>query len=393
MDVPLEYTSEQVVTLEAQDGAVVATLAAQGPDPAGSGALAWREVAATHSLLTKSRGFVVPMLNDVDRNTKFEAAIKAAVRDASASGDVRCFDIGAGTGLLSMLAARHGAKDVHAIEQFPAMAELARATVAENGLSDCITVHTVHTDALGALEPAARAQIVVSEVLDSQLLHEGVNAALRSARAKLLRPGGVCIPERGEVWGVLVGGPAVRALLRPTVRAWGACAVRRRGDDDDGGSACCGDSSRAIPIRLMEGLSPLPRVLSAPFRCCALAFGEPGEGPRTVHTRDATVQLRPDDAGAVRAADAVLVWWKVQLYGDITISTEPAWADVAAAAAAAGGAPRTAEYQDHWLPCLLPLPSALPVPPVGGAATATTGEFLFTVTLYTNLAYSLTRSP
>ena len=393
MDVPLEYTSEQVVTLEAQDGAVVATLAAQGPDPGGSGALAWREVAATHSLLTKSRGFVVPMLNDVDRNTKFEAAIKAAVRDASASGDVRCFDIGAGTGLLSMLAARHGAKDVHAIEQFPAMAELARATVAENGLSDCITVHTVHTDALGALEPAARAQIVVSEVLDSQLLHEGVNAALRSARAKLLRPGGVCIPERGEVWGVLVGGPAVRALLRPTVRAWGACAVRRRGDDDDGGSACCGDSSRAIPIRLMEGLSPLPRVLSAPFRCCALAFGEPGEGPRTVHTRDATVQLRPDDAGAVRAADAVLVWWKVQLYGDITISTEPAWADVAAAAAAAGGAPRTAEYQDHWLPCLLPLPSALPVPRVGGAATATTGEFLFTVTLYTNLAYSLTRSP
>ena len=209
MDVPLEYTSEQVVTLEAQDGAVVATLAAQGPDPAGSGALAWREVAATHSLLTKSRGFVVPMLNDVDRNTKFEAAIKAAVRDASASGDVRCFDIGAGTGLLSMLAARHGAKDVHAIEQFPAMAELARATVAENGLSDCITVHTVHTDALGALEPAARAQIVVSEVLDSQLLHEGVNAALRSARAALM--------VRSPSSALRTSGAPVSTMKRPSV--------------------------------------------------------------------------------------------------------------------------------------------------------------------------------
>ena len=350
-------TSEELVTLEGESGATVATLAAAGADPEGSGNVAWRTVGPIHSLLVKCRGFVIPMLNDLERNRAFEEAIRAAVQDqqrarapspsssslqaSAAAGTasrapVRCFDVGAGTGLLSMLAARHGAEEVHAIEQFTSVAHLARATVGENGLASTVTVHDGHTDTLGALDDAQRADIVVSEILDSQLLHEGVDPALRNARAKLLKKDGVTIPQSGAVWGVLVGGDDVRKLLRPVRREWGgggvmsSTVVRREGDDAEGGAACCGDSSRAIPIRLMNGLGA-PRVLSKPFRCFEMTFGDPGGSMRNLHSRRVVASLLSEAEGEGEGeveveAEAVLVWWRVRLYGDVYLSTEPRWA-------------------------------------------------------------------
>ena len=51
------------------------------------------------------------MLNDVDRNAKFDLAIREAVAAlAPEVGRVRVLDLGAGSGLLSMMAARAGAE-------------------------------------------------------------------------------------------------------------------------------------------------------------------------------------------------------------------------------------------------------------------------------------------
>jgi len=48
-------------------------------------------------------------------------------------------DVGAGTGILSIFAARAGARHVYAIE-FSETARMAEQIIAENGLSDRITV-------------------------------------------------------------------------------------------------------------------------------------------------------------------------------------------------------------------------------------------------------------
>ena len=58
------------------------------------------------------------MLNDVDRNAKFDLAIREAVAAlAPEVGRVRVLDLGAGSGLLSMMAARAGADKVYAVER------------------------------------------------------------------------------------------------------------------------------------------------------------------------------------------------------------------------------------------------------------------------------------
>lgn len=67
------------------------------------------------------------MLNDVQRNEAYHQAIAAAVKshlrgssqtEGSGEGPV-CLDIGAGTGLLSMMAAQEGARTIFACEVRP----------------------------------------------------------------------------------------------------------------------------------------------------------------------------------------------------------------------------------------------------------------------------------
>ena len=80
------------------------------------------------------------MLNDVDRNEKFDAAIRAAVARvraasaaASADNPVCVLDLGSGSGLLAMMASRAGADVVHAIEQSDLLSEVGPSIVARNG--------------------------------------------------------------------------------------------------------------------------------------------------------------------------------------------------------------------------------------------------------------------
>ena len=77
----------------------------------------------------------LPMLADHERNAAYEAAIKAKV----APNDI-VLDIGTGSGLLAMMAARAGAKHVYACEAHPILAEMAKTIIADNGYSEQITV-------------------------------------------------------------------------------------------------------------------------------------------------------------------------------------------------------------------------------------------------------------
>src|SRR3546814_3282655 len=68
-----------------------------------------------------------PMVSDGPRNALYEQALRAAI-----DTDSVVLDIGAGSGLLSMMAARAGARHVIASESNPAMAELPREIIADN---------------------------------------------------------------------------------------------------------------------------------------------------------------------------------------------------------------------------------------------------------------------
>lgn len=130
------------------------------------------------------------MLADSERNGAFERAIARAV---SKGGTL--LDIGTGSGLLALMAARAGATSVYACEANTALAETAREIVALNGYGDVIQVIPKRSTELtrdGDL--GGGADVIVAEVFSDDVVGEGALPTLQHAAAELARPGARIIP-------------------------------------------------------------------------------------------------------------------------------------------------------------------------------------------------------
>src|SRR3954447_26444753 len=125
------------------------------------------------------------MLADEPRTDSFRRAIAEVVR----AGDV-VVDLGTGTGILAMFAAKAGAERVYAIEQGP-VGLLARELIAANGLADRVTVVPGISYDVALPE---RADVLISETLWNFGLGEGMLGFVADARDRFLKPGARVIP-------------------------------------------------------------------------------------------------------------------------------------------------------------------------------------------------------
>ena len=152
-----------------------------------------------------------PMLADQVRNRAYAKAIAEKVKP----GDV-VLDIGCGAGLTAMLAARAGAKHVYTCEHQPLIAQAAVRVIAQNGLSDRITVlpKWSHNIVVGVDMPE-RADVVISEIVDTVLLGEGALATLKHAMSALAKPTAKAIPERGTLMAQPVESVKLANLWQP----------------------------------------------------------------------------------------------------------------------------------------------------------------------------------
>jgi type II protein arginine methyltransferase len=151
------------------------------------------------------------IVRDARRNAAYETALKRAVTPAA-----RVLDIGAGTGLLALMAARAGAASVTSCEANPAVADAAADIVALNGYSDRVRIVPKHSTALDAQQDmGGRADVIVSEIVSSDMLGQKVLEVMEDAVARLLAPGGRVIPARGQV--------------RVALAFWSGLAERRLG--------------------------------------------------------------------------------------------------------------------------------------------------------------------
>src|SRR6266567_4976524 len=148
------------------------------------------------------------MMDDKRRNSAYDAALRRAVPGK------RVLDIGTGAGLLAMMAARAGAAHVTTCETVGLIAERAREIIAQNGLSDRITVIAKpSTELVVGRDLPQRAEVLVTETFASGLISEGILPTVEHAHEHLLNPDAAIVPAVASVMGYLAGGDTLKGML------------------------------------------------------------------------------------------------------------------------------------------------------------------------------------
>ena len=131
------------------------------------------------------------MLFDSARVMAFERAIRSQVRPED-----HVIDVGAGSGILSLMAARAGARRVHALEATPIVRD-ARAVAEANGLADRVSFIEGDAAQFVSAEPA---DLVMGEWAGMYLLEEWRHFdAFARVRDSNLKPGGAVIPAKARL--------------------------------------------------------------------------------------------------------------------------------------------------------------------------------------------------
>jgi len=134
------------------------------------------------------------MLKDAVRTRTYQRAIEDNPEDFK---DKIVLDIGCGTGILSIFAARAGAKHVYAVENAE-IAIFAREIIKRNGLESKITVLKGKME--DVVLPVEKVDIIISEWMGYFLLYESMLDCVLWARDKYLNKGGKMLPDRAELY-------------------------------------------------------------------------------------------------------------------------------------------------------------------------------------------------
>eukprot|EP00727_Mastigamoeba_balamuthi_P013190 m51a1_g8494 putative s-adenosylmethionine-dependent methyltransferase superfamily domain-containing protein (525) ;mRNA; r:27525-29591 len=128
----------------------------------------------------------------------FKRASKALIQGRAVA------DVGAGTGVLSIMAARAGASKVFGIEASQA-ADLAEKVIADNG--ETAKIELVR-GAAEEVQLPTKVDVIVSEWMGYCLLYENMLESVLAFRDKWLAPGGCVQPSHAVMWASAIERPA-----------------------------------------------------------------------------------------------------------------------------------------------------------------------------------------
>jgi protein arginine N-methyltransferase 1 len=128
------------------------------------------------------------LIADKPRNEALFAALERVI----VKGKSIVADIGAGSGILGLMASKLGARDVHLYEAAEEVAALTAAVLKQNKARNCHLYPCRSTDMIDA----PQVDIVISETLGNYALEENILETLADALGRMLKPGGTVIPSR-----------------------------------------------------------------------------------------------------------------------------------------------------------------------------------------------------
>jgi protein arginine N-methyltransferase 1 len=138
------------------------------------------------------------MIEDHPRMNAYVVALRQAVRPGSV-----VLDIGAGTGIFSLLSVQFGAGHVHAVEPNDAV-RVARDFAEANGCADRITFHQTLSTEISLPAPA---DVIISDLRGVLPLLQHHIPSIIDARQRHLADGGHLIPQCDTIWAALVDSP------------------------------------------------------------------------------------------------------------------------------------------------------------------------------------------
>lgn len=235
------------------------------------------------------------LIADRVRNQAFHDALARVIR----RGETTVADIGAGTGLIGIMAAKLGAREVLMYEAAE-VAGVAAATIKKNRARTCHFMPCHSTE----MEDPPRVDVVVSETLGNYALEENIIDTLADAQLRHLKDGGVMIPTRIRQFVV----PVVTDRIHRELTVWDAV-----GFDIDLSDA-----------RTMS----LNNVYVRTFAAAELLDGGTAAkewdtitlGSDTKSARKGEVSWKLD---APQTVYGFAYWWEAELIEGITLSTAP----------------------------------------------------------------------
>jgi predicted RNA methylase len=162
---------------------------------------------ATEPPVTRTRShflpsWYVPMLVDEVRNGAYRKSLARALEQRPAA---LALDIGAGCGLLSMMAAQAGAERVLGCEISRPIADLGKRVIEHNGFAGKIELVNKDLRKMSvSADLPARADLAIFELFDCSMIGEGVLHYLAYAREHLLKEDAKYIPLTGRIRAIIV---------------------------------------------------------------------------------------------------------------------------------------------------------------------------------------------
>ncbi|XP_058562103.1 protein arginine N-methyltransferase 7 isoform X7 [Neofelis nebulosa] len=297
-----------------------------------------------------ARSSYADMLHDKDRNIKYYQGIRAAVSRVKDRGQkALVLDIGTGTGLLSMMAVTAGADYCYAIEVFKPMADAAVKIVEKNGFSDKIKIINKHSTEV-TMGPdgdmPCRANILITELFDTELIGEGALPSYEHAHRHLVQENCEAVPHRATVYAQLVESRRMWSWNKlfpiPVHTSCGEQVIVPPFELER-----CPGAPSVYDIQLNQVSSADFTVLSDVLPMFSVDFSKQVSSSAACHSR----QFEPVASGR---AQVVLSWWDIEMdpEGKIKCSMAPFWAH---------SDPEELQWRDHWMQCVYFLPQEEPV--------------------------------